>query len=153
MLQLLAGVHATEEIAALLCLSEHTVRNGIGDLLTKLGVHTRVEAVSEALRRGLILPEEPELSTAGRGSTPAGSGRVRSGNYRPVRDGSATIPIGQVPAEPVETKALLRRRAFVALGSRSGAGPFGPRGSGRTGHGGRRNRICRVVSRLPIPRR
>ena len=72
-LELLAEARATGEIATLLCLSEHTVRNGIRALLTKLGAHTRVEAVSEALRRGLIVPLEPELSSAGWSSTSAGA--------------------------------------------------------------------------------
>lgn len=70
-LELLASARATGEIATLLCLSEHTVRNGIRCLLTKLGVHTRVEAVSEASRRGLILPPGTELSTAGWGPSTA----------------------------------------------------------------------------------
>jgi two-component system response regulator DesR len=71
-LELLAEARDTGEIADRLCLSEHTVRNGIRALLSKLGVDTRVEAVSEALRRGLILPVEPELSSAGWGPAPAG---------------------------------------------------------------------------------
>lgn len=65
MLELLTEGRATSEIAAELCLSEHTVRNRIGTLMTKLGVHTRAETVAEALRRGLIYPVEPELSPAG----------------------------------------------------------------------------------------
>lgn len=64
-LELLAEAHTTGEIAAELCLSEHTVRNRLRTLMTKLGVHTRGEAVSEGLRRGLVLPVEPALSPAG----------------------------------------------------------------------------------------
>jgi len=64
-LALLAEARSTDDIAARLCLSEHTVRNRIRTLMAKLDVHTRVEAVSEALRRGLVLPVEPDLSTVG----------------------------------------------------------------------------------------
>jgi DNA-binding NarL/FixJ family response regulator len=64
-LDLLAEAHATGEIAARLCLSEHTVRNQIQSLMIKLGAHTRVEAVAEALRRGLVLPMEPDLLHTG----------------------------------------------------------------------------------------
>lgn len=63
-LELLVEGQATSEIAAQLCLSEHTVRNRIRTLMGKLGAHTRGEAVAEALRRGLVLPAEPDLSTA-----------------------------------------------------------------------------------------
>ncbi len=61
-LERLVEGRATGEIAGLLCLSEHTVRNRIRMLLAKLGAHTRAEAVAEALRRGLVLPAEPDLS-------------------------------------------------------------------------------------------
>lgn len=64
-LELLVDGRATSEIASQLCLSEHTVRNRIRMLMGKLGAHTRGEAVAEALRRGLVLPAEPDLSTVG----------------------------------------------------------------------------------------
>lgn len=60
-LELLVEGRATSEIAARLCVSEHTVRNRIRTLMNKLGVHTRGEAVAEALRRELVLPAEPDL--------------------------------------------------------------------------------------------
>lgn len=63
-LELLADARSTEEIARRLCMSEHTVRNRIRTAMAKLGVHSRVEAVSEAMRRGLVLPLEPDLSAA-----------------------------------------------------------------------------------------
>lgn len=58
-LELLVEAQGTAEIAARLCLSEHTVRNRIRGLMTKLDAHSRGEAVAEALRRGLVLPAEP----------------------------------------------------------------------------------------------
>ena len=64
-LELLVDGRTTGEIAGHLCLSEHTVRNRIRMLMAKLGAHTRAEAVAEALRRGLVLPAEPDLSTVG----------------------------------------------------------------------------------------
>lgn len=64
-LGLLAEARTTDDIAARLFLSEHTVRNRIRSLMAKLDVHTRVEAVSEGLRRGLVLPVEPDLSAVG----------------------------------------------------------------------------------------
>ncbi|HEU5083571.1 MAG TPA: response regulator transcription factor [Acidimicrobiales bacterium] len=64
-LGLLAEARTTDDIAARLFLSEHTVRNRIRSLMAKLDAHTRVEAVSEGLRRGLVLPVEPDLSAIG----------------------------------------------------------------------------------------
>lgn len=67
-LELLVEARTTRDIADALCLSEHTVRNRIASAMAKLGVHSRVEAVREAVRRGLILPVEPVLA-AGRLAT------------------------------------------------------------------------------------
>jgi DNA-binding NarL/FixJ family response regulator len=44
-----------KEIAARLKISEHTVKFHVASILGKLGASTRTEAVSVALRRGLIL--------------------------------------------------------------------------------------------------
>jgi two-component system, NarL family, response regulator DesR len=63
---LLAGARSTPEIAERLCLSRHTVRNRIAGSMAKLGVHSRVELVCEATRRGLVLPDEPALPGARR---------------------------------------------------------------------------------------
>lgn len=64
-LELLADARSTEDIARRLCMSEHTVRNRIRDVMAKLDAHSRVEAVSEAMRRGLVLPVEPDLPVGG----------------------------------------------------------------------------------------
>jgi len=45
---------STEQIARRLGIQRDTVRNHIGALLRSLGVHSRLEAVAEARRRGLI---------------------------------------------------------------------------------------------------
>lgn len=58
-LEHLARGSTTAEMAAALHLSAHTVRGCVGSVLRKLGVHTRVEAVGEGLRRGLITPGPP----------------------------------------------------------------------------------------------
>jgi len=53
-LTLLAQGHGTRDIANLLSLSLHTVRNHIQHILQKLQVHTRLEAVAIALKHNLI---------------------------------------------------------------------------------------------------
>ncbi len=53
-LQLLATGASTEQMTEMLGLSRQTVRNHIRSLLRRLGVHSRLEAVVEAHRRGLI---------------------------------------------------------------------------------------------------
>jgi DNA-binding CsgD family transcriptional regulator len=53
-LRLLADASTTEEIARLLGVSVETARNHIRALLRRLGAHTRLEAVIEARRRGLV---------------------------------------------------------------------------------------------------
>ncbi len=49
-LRLVAKAHATDEIAAELFLSVHTVRNHVSNVLTKLGAHSKLEAVAIAAR-------------------------------------------------------------------------------------------------------
>jgi DNA-binding CsgD family transcriptional regulator len=50
--------HSTKAIAEELGLSVHTTRNHIRNLMAKLGVHSRLDAVVVAARRGLIrLPD------------------------------------------------------------------------------------------------
>ncbi len=51
--QLAAGA-STRQICDRLFISEATVRNHIHNILSKLGVHTRLEAVTLGLRNGLI---------------------------------------------------------------------------------------------------
>jgi DNA-binding NarL/FixJ family response regulator len=53
-LALLADGHSTEEIAAELLVSVHTVRNHVGSILRKLEVRSRLEAVAVARRLGLV---------------------------------------------------------------------------------------------------
>jgi PAS domain S-box-containing protein len=52
-LELLVSGQSTRQIAASLHLTRATIRNHIRDLLRALGVHSRVEAIAEARRRGL----------------------------------------------------------------------------------------------------
>ena len=52
-LELLVSGQSTRQIAASLHLTSATIRNHIRDLLRALGVHSRVEAIAEARRRGL----------------------------------------------------------------------------------------------------
>lgn len=53
-LNLLAQGATTPAIATTLVLSLHTVRNHVRNVLTKLGAHSRLEAVAIALREGLV---------------------------------------------------------------------------------------------------
>jgi NarL family two-component system response regulator YdfI len=54
-LQMVARGLGNKEIAARLKISEHTAKFHVASILGKLGASTRTEAVSVALRRGLIL--------------------------------------------------------------------------------------------------
>ena len=54
-LQMLAQGRGNKEIASRLRISDHTVKFHVASILGKLGASTRTEAVSVALRRGLIL--------------------------------------------------------------------------------------------------
>jgi DNA-binding NarL/FixJ family response regulator len=58
-LELLARGMATQDIAAHLVVSLHTVRNHVRNVLAKLDAHSRLEAVAIALREGLVSPETP----------------------------------------------------------------------------------------------
>jgi DNA-binding NarL/FixJ family response regulator len=53
-LQLVADGHSTDEITQMLFLSRHTVRNHVRNILGKLGVHTKLEAVLVAASAKLI---------------------------------------------------------------------------------------------------
>ena len=51
---MLAEGMATQDIANTLFLSLHTVRNHVRNILTKLGAHSKLEAVAIAAREGLV---------------------------------------------------------------------------------------------------
>jgi len=53
-LQLLAEGYSTERIAAALFISIHTVRNHVSKILTKLGAHSKLEAVAIATRDKIV---------------------------------------------------------------------------------------------------
>jgi DNA-binding CsgD family transcriptional regulator len=50
----LARGHSTEEIAVLFCMSPHTVRTHVKNVMRKLGARTRAHAVAIALSEGAI---------------------------------------------------------------------------------------------------
>ncbi len=58
-LQCLADGLGTDEIADALHLSRNTIRNHVSRILLKLEAHSRLEAVSEATRRGIISSSSP----------------------------------------------------------------------------------------------
>ena len=53
-LGLIAAGHPTREVAEELCYSERTVKNILHDVVTKLNVRSRSQAVAHAVREGLI---------------------------------------------------------------------------------------------------
>jgi DNA-binding NarL/FixJ family response regulator len=53
-LALIAEGHPTREVAEQLCYSERTVKNVLHDVVTKLNVRSRSQAVAHAVRDGLI---------------------------------------------------------------------------------------------------
>jgi DNA-binding NarL/FixJ family response regulator len=53
-LSLIAAGHPTREVAQQLCYSERTVKNVLHDVVTKMGVRSRSQAVAHAVREGLI---------------------------------------------------------------------------------------------------
>jgi DNA-binding NarL/FixJ family response regulator len=53
-LRLVADGHQTREVAAVLCYSERTIKNVIHDVVVKLNVRTRSQAVAMAVRNGMI---------------------------------------------------------------------------------------------------
>jgi DNA-binding NarL/FixJ family response regulator len=53
-LSLLAKGYSNKEIGRLLCISEHTARNHVNNILEKLGAKTRTEAAILAVQQGLI---------------------------------------------------------------------------------------------------
>jgi len=57
-LQRLAEGFSTSEIATRLELSQNTVRNHIQSVISRLGAHSKLEAVTLGLRQGLIKPPE-----------------------------------------------------------------------------------------------
>jgi DNA-binding NarL/FixJ family response regulator len=71
-LSVLAGGADTEQIADALFLSRNTVRTHIGNILSKLGVHSRVEAAAVAVRERIVEPDRrrsrrPSASSLGYG--------------------------------------------------------------------------------------
>ena len=56
-LQLMAEGRSSERIAATLGMSPHTLRTHVQNILTKLGVHSKLEALFAAIRHGRVAPE------------------------------------------------------------------------------------------------
>jgi DNA-binding CsgD family transcriptional regulator len=55
----LATGASTAEIVEQLVLSPHTVRNHVRNILTKLGAHSKLEAVAIAAREGIVTLNDP----------------------------------------------------------------------------------------------
>jgi DNA-binding NarL/FixJ family response regulator len=63
-LRLLATGHDQTEIAQRLSISSKTVSTHIQNLLGKLGVHSRAQAIAAAYNAGLVSPSSPEQAAA-----------------------------------------------------------------------------------------
>ena len=53
-LKLIAEGHSTQEIADILVITPKTVEGHKTNLMTKLGIHNRIDLVKYALRKGII---------------------------------------------------------------------------------------------------
>jgi len=69
-LRLLGQGVATREIARRLHIAPHTVRSHVQRVMSKLGVHSRLEAVALARRTGLLTGHAAAPATAGLRSEP-----------------------------------------------------------------------------------
>jgi DNA-binding NarL/FixJ family response regulator len=56
----LALGHSNREIAAALDIGDETVKTHVGNLLAKLGVENRAQAIVQALKRGLVSLDDLE---------------------------------------------------------------------------------------------
>ncbi|WP_229751752.1 response regulator transcription factor [Marinithermofilum abyssi] len=59
-LKMMSRGHNNRDIGKALCISEKTVKNHVSNILTKLGVGGRVQAVLLALKGGLVSLDKPE---------------------------------------------------------------------------------------------
>ena len=57
---LVEGITSNRQLARRLEVSENTVKFHVRNILDKLHLHNRAQAVSHALRKGLVEPDEPE---------------------------------------------------------------------------------------------
>jgi two-component system nitrate/nitrite response regulator NarL len=66
-LEALACGESTAQAALRLCISSNTLRNHLARAMLKLGCHSRMSAVAEAIRLGLVAPQLPggDLAWAG----------------------------------------------------------------------------------------
>ena len=131
-LELLAEGTPNHELGARMGISRNTVRNHVQNLLTKLGVHSRLEAVALATREGLVRPHAAvdRERTVGGGEPAAqrggDDGRELRGEPHEVRvrvvqrdDLGERAPVREPGLLLVRAHLLLTRRADVARPARA----------------------------------
>jgi DNA-binding NarL/FixJ family response regulator len=62
LLRLLAGGHSNKEIAAALGIAESTVKNQLGSLFDRIGVHDRTQAALYAFSQGILAPDQAAVA-------------------------------------------------------------------------------------------
>jgi DNA-binding NarL/FixJ family response regulator len=102
---------SNQQIARRLCIALPTVKNHIHNLLEKLGVHTRMEAL-RAVRRAGFVRERVDVPA------PAGDGVARRGSADWISDGS----FDPLKPAPVEARIGAMRNRTKAERSREGLG-------------------------------
>lgn len=68
-LQAIAKGYRTSEVADLLSISPHTAAKHLKNIYAKLGIHSRTEAVTEAIRFGLLRQDIPNTGDSSASST------------------------------------------------------------------------------------
>jgi two-component system nitrate/nitrite response regulator NarL len=119
---LVAGLDTTAMMTAM-GVSRTTVRTHLQAVLTKLCVHSRLEAASFAVRHHLVDAWTPPADTASAGTASAGTASAGTVPAEPdavARPGQVTVPAAPVPAASVPTGG--GRTAAVRRASGRGAG-------------------------------